>query len=79
MFTKCGIQISDTDLYMHLLHAVLEELQTLATVGGLPYDENMQMESLQCCDNLEGNWKDRLQEDYKCRSEKFLYLQLILF
>ena len=24
----------------------------------------MQMESLQCCDDLEGNWEDRLQEDY---------------
>ena len=48
--------VSDTDLQAQPLHEVLQELKTFAIVAGLSYDENMQMESVQCYDDLEGNW-----------------------
>ena len=48
-FTKCGIQVSDTDLQAQPLHAISQEHQTLSTVAGLPYNENVEMENLQCC------------------------------
>ena len=39
-FTKCDIQVSNTDLQVQPLNEVSLELQTLATVAGLLYDEN---------------------------------------
>ena len=52
-FIKCGIHVSDTDL--QATSEISQELRTLATVAaGLPYDENVEMENLQPCDDLEG-------------------------